>query len=373
MHLVSIILPTFNGEKYLSKAIDSCLSQTYTNFELIIVNDCSTDQTLAIAEKYAQEDARIKVVTNERNQNLPRSLNIGFNYAKGEYFTWTSDDNLFAPTALQELADGLNESKSDIVYSSYTMIDENDHQLSRYTQPVEGLLFSCVVGPCFLYRKEVHHQLGGYNSQMFRAEDMDFWMRAAVLFKIHWLNKSDLYQYRLHQSSLSTQIYADQENYAIHKRNYTAIFRQFFKTGLDLTLTDQQATDYIDLFFFDKELFAVKQNRQLSEIITRYLTLIDQLKRLEWEKVHFSTNVVKALLDQKRNTVIQSIINNILLENSLLKKENPRLARNFSNNIAWYYKEYEVLPGWFKKLGHLIKIMQGNKRLKNLGRKGQAL
>jgi glycosyltransferase involved in cell wall biosynthesis len=371
MRLVSIILPTFNGQKYIAQAIESCLAQTYTNFELIIINDCSQDNTLTIAEKYAAIDGRIKVITNAENQNLPKSLNIGFGHASGAYFTWTSDDNLYAPTALEKMVEELEVSGSDVVYSSYTMIDEKGVQINKYAQRKEGLLFGCVVGPCFLYKKEVHDHLGGYNSERFRAEDMDFWMRTVVRFSVRYMDNSALYFYRLHQSSLSTQIYTNQEHYAKHKSDYKAIFRQFFESGVQLSLSNEQLDDYIGIFFFDKELFVLKQERNLSQIISRYLTLLDYLKKADWNKVGFLATEVWAILDQRREMMVQSIVDNLLLENSLLKKENPRLAKNFSKNIAWYYKEYEILPGWYKKLGHVIKMLQGNKKANNLGRKEQ--
>ena len=85
----------YNGEQYLTQAIGSCLQQTYKNIELIIVNDCSTDATLSIAKSFADNDSRVKVITNEINKRLPASLNIGHNIAKGEFLTWTSDDNLY--------------------------------------------------------------------------------------------------------------------------------------------------------------------------------------------------------------------------------------------------------------------------------------
>ncbi|MFT5212615.1 MAG: glycosyltransferase involved in cell wall biosynthesis, partial [Patiriisocius sp.] len=94
---VSIILPVYNGEKYLSKSIESCLNQTYRNIELIIVNDCSTDKTLEIVDGYLKLDSRIKVLTNSANKRLPASLNIGHLQAQGDYITWTSDDNLYLP------------------------------------------------------------------------------------------------------------------------------------------------------------------------------------------------------------------------------------------------------------------------------------
>lgn len=84
MKKVSIVLPVYNGEVYLRQAIESVLAQTYENWELIIVDDCSTDGSPAIMDEYAGWDARIKVVHNKENQKLPESLNIGFRQAEGD-------------------------------------------------------------------------------------------------------------------------------------------------------------------------------------------------------------------------------------------------------------------------------------------------
>ena len=84
--LVSIVLPTYNGEKYLADSIESVISQTYKNWELIIINDCSTDKTLEIAQSYAAKDNRIKVYSNDENLKVPKSLNRGFSLANGKYF-----------------------------------------------------------------------------------------------------------------------------------------------------------------------------------------------------------------------------------------------------------------------------------------------
>src|ERR1043165_1952652 len=94
--VISIVLPSFNGSTYLSKSIDSCLSQTYSNLELILVDDASTDDTPRIMQQYAAQDSRVRVLQNATNRKLPASLNIGFRAARGRYLTWTSDDNLYA-------------------------------------------------------------------------------------------------------------------------------------------------------------------------------------------------------------------------------------------------------------------------------------
>ena len=125
MPKVSVVLPTYNGEKYIAKAIESVLKQSYTDFELIIVDDCSTDRTTEIIADYAKQDSRVKVIRNEKNSKLPKSLNNGFKYATGTFYTWTSDDNLYKTDALKVMV-SLLEEKPDVgmVYCDYDEIDE---------------------------------------------------------------------------------------------------------------------------------------------------------------------------------------------------------------------------------------------------------
>src|SRR5687768_16352258 len=101
--LVSIVLPTYNGCRYLCESIDSCRKQTYPHWELILVDDCSTDDTPRIMAEAVRSDARIRSVRHETNKKLPSGLNTGFRLAKGDYLTWTSDDNCYRPEALAEM------------------------------------------------------------------------------------------------------------------------------------------------------------------------------------------------------------------------------------------------------------------------------
>ncbi len=121
---ISIILPSYNRSKYLSQTIDSCLAQTFANFELIIIDDCSADDSLIVANKYAKIDSRIHVISNEVNKKLPATLNIGFAYAKGQYLTWISDDNIYHKEALEKMNSCL-DNMNDIwlVYADYTVIN----------------------------------------------------------------------------------------------------------------------------------------------------------------------------------------------------------------------------------------------------------
>lgn len=130
--LVSIVLPVYNGEKFLKQSIESVLKQTHKNLELIIVNDCSTDNSLSIANSFEKQDPRVKVISNQVNQKLPESLNIGFRNANGDYYTWTSDDNWYEPTAIEDMLNYLLEKNDkDMVCADMTVIHEDDHALDN--------------------------------------------------------------------------------------------------------------------------------------------------------------------------------------------------------------------------------------------------
>lgn len=203
--LVSIVLPVWNGERYLKEAIESVLEQSYGKFEFIIVNDCSTDSTLQIAQAYEQKDARITVVNNKENLKLPASLNKGFSNARGLYFTWTSDDNVLEPRFLETLLKELLNSEVDIVYSDFKSIDEHGAFLNvSEVGDAEGLVGTNTVGAAFLYTRKVHQVLNGYDTGKFLYEDYDFWVRAYLAgfcFKrVQYL----VYNYRRHAGALTS-------------------------------------------------------------------------------------------------------------------------------------------------------------------------
>ncbi len=175
---VSIVLPTWNGAKLLPDAVKGCLDQTFRNFELIIVNDRSTDDTLAVAERLAASDPRVRVVSNESNLKLPATLNHGFSLARGRYLTWTSDDNRFLPTALERMTCELERTQSDLVYADYDVFAGDGTIVERKKLKDADRLFEYNwVGACFLYRREVRDRLGDYRTDLFCAEDYEYWLR----------------------------------------------------------------------------------------------------------------------------------------------------------------------------------------------------
>lgn len=206
MPKISVVLPVYNGEMYLKKSIDSILHQSFSDFELIIIDDCSTDGTSAIAQNYTVLDKRVFYYRNDVNLKLPESLNVGFRHAKARFWTWTSCDNIYLPTAFEEMVKTL-ESHPDVglVYASMSIIDEVDSITGQIDAGPSGdLIFRNVIGACFLYRATIANKVGTYHKDKFLCEDYEFWIRIALVAKILPIQKV-LYYYRRHSDSLSHQ------------------------------------------------------------------------------------------------------------------------------------------------------------------------
>jgi hypothetical protein len=201
---VSIVLPTYNGAKYIRKSINSCLEQTHSNLELIIVDDFSTDETPQIINSYS--DKRIKYIRHPTNLKLPRALNTGFKHATGEYLTWTSDDNFYDVNAIETMLKFLlTYPQIDYVYTDEYHIDENDN-INKYfaVGPVESLQLDNLIGGCFLYHRRVYEEIGEYDPDTYLAEDYDYWIRISKRFRMQRL-RIPLYYYRLHKDSLTVK------------------------------------------------------------------------------------------------------------------------------------------------------------------------
>ncbi len=223
MKKVSVVLPVYNGEKTLKEAVNSILEQDYLNIELIIVNDCSTDGTLDIINEYLRLDERVKVINNEINMKLPRSLNVGFDCASGDYYTWTSDDNILKKNMISVLVACL-EREQDIgmVYANYTNINEKGEIINEVNLGEPSMLpFSNPIGACFLYKSDVAKQVGRYDDSLFLAEDYDYWIRIYKKAAIVHI-KDNLYYYRRHSESLS-----ETRRNAVKSQTYNVLEKHF--------------------------------------------------------------------------------------------------------------------------------------------------
>ncbi len=205
---ISVVLPTHNGSRYLDQAIGSVVRQSRQDWELMVVNDASTDKTPAMIDRWAARDDRITAIHLPENRKLPGALNDGFARAKGDFHTWTSDDNWYHPQALARMIEVLQGNAGvGIVYADQIVVDEYGSIMGRsQSGTADDLHITNEIGACFLYRREVTSALDGYDEDLFGAEDYDFWLRAVLRYRFHHLGEF-LYYYRVQGESLTSRKY----------------------------------------------------------------------------------------------------------------------------------------------------------------------
>ncbi len=220
--LISVVLPVYNGGNILADSIASVLRQTYKNFELIIINDGSKDNTLELAESFAKKDNRIRVLTQE-NKKIPRTLSRGFREAKGEFLTWTSADNVMDENFLEKMVAELKENpQTAMVWGNMRLINAKGKKYSKhgwFEYPIGSgnVIFpnnayelntyaNNTIGAAFMYRKAAAEILGCYSSYKHTLEDYDYWMRMNSLLTLrHTSFMQPIYSYRWHDGSLTAK------------------------------------------------------------------------------------------------------------------------------------------------------------------------
>jgi glycosyltransferase involved in cell wall biosynthesis len=118
--IVSIIVPVYNVEKYLSRCLDSIIAQTFTDFECILIDDCSPDNCAAICDEYTEKDKRFKVTHKSQNEGLPKARRTGLDISSGEFVTHVDSDDWLEPLALEKLLNKQRETKADVVIGGFT-------------------------------------------------------------------------------------------------------------------------------------------------------------------------------------------------------------------------------------------------------------
>lgn len=127
--LVSVIMPAYNAERFIVEAINSVINQTITDWELIVIDDCSSDETLEIIRTYSKNDKRIQAVANDRNMGVARTRNRGLELACGKYVALLDSDDYWAPQFLEKMLARAEETKTDITYCSYEMVGEDGQKV----------------------------------------------------------------------------------------------------------------------------------------------------------------------------------------------------------------------------------------------------
>lgn len=211
---VSIVIPVYNAEKYLKECIESALNQTYTNVEVIAVNDGSTDNSLIILKQYS---GKIKVISKS-NGGTASALNLGIKEMTGDWFKWLSADDSLYPNAIQDLIDEakkLDDMANCILYSNYDIIDSNGKIVRQFIEPnynskslfeLNTILLDHYIGNATtsLIHKSAFERFGIFDENVGFAEDYELWLRFCVLHecRLHLVQKI-LGRYRIHNTQLT--------------------------------------------------------------------------------------------------------------------------------------------------------------------------
>lgn len=246
---VSVVMAVYNGGDYLAESIESILNQNWKDFEFIIINDGSTDQTASVIEYYSNIDSRIKIISRE-NRGLVASLNEGVAAAKAKLIARMDADDISLPTRLTEQVEFLNKNLNVVcVGTDPIIIDEDGDELIHLKIPATDLIIQqqLLLGHCpiehpsVMFRKEVAIKVGGYRKEFEAAEDYDLWLRMGELGKLANINKP-LIKYRFLNSSISAKNQTKQ-NEATRKAQAEALQRRNIFSEFSATNQWRQSED----------------------------------------------------------------------------------------------------------------------------------
>lgn len=209
---VSVLMSCFNAADYLPEAIESVLSQTFADFEFVIVDDGSTDRTLDVVRSYAAMDTRI-VVVEKRNTGLADSLNTGMRMARGEWIARLDADDIALPIRLEKQIAYIDRHPQTVFTGSgFTEIDSAGNHLRDYLYPAGRdrclrrikKLGSFPPHSSFLYHKAAAEALGGFNPRFRRSQDADLWFRLSRVGEIGVISMP-LVKIRKHNTNISNE------------------------------------------------------------------------------------------------------------------------------------------------------------------------
>ena len=179
--LVSVIMPAYNAERFVGEAINSVIAQTLTDWELLVIDDCSTDDTHRIVSEFAEKDCRIQLLSNEVNMRVAKTRNKGLALCRGQYVALLDSDVYYKPDMLQKMVDCAKRTKADIVYCSYELVDEqgkkvcNDFIVPEQTDFEQSLVRSVISGSNVMMTREIAKN-NQFPTNMYH-EDIALWFR----------------------------------------------------------------------------------------------------------------------------------------------------------------------------------------------------
>ena len=281
--LISVVMSVYNSQKWLRESIESILNQSYTNFEFIIINDGSVDNSKKILDEYSKKDERIKVY-DQKNSGLTISLNNAIRKSQGQFIARLDADDISCRDRLKQQLNEIKNKKLDLVASNFVEIDHMGNRLNFYDiRNKKNNLLNYFLGgntlfphSSVMFKKEAFNYLDGYNSYFKKSQDLDLWLRFYEKnFKIGFCKKKEpLVFIRKHKESITHNDYDD---------IYTclAIFNYYFRNNsLNIDINSQNK---------NHENLKIKlRENKIYKVINERASIRDALKKiLSWTNVNF--------------------------------------------------------------------------------------
>lgn len=282
--IISVIMPVYNTASYLESSIHSILSQTFQNFEFIIIDDASTDDSLKIIEQF--EDERIYLIKNKINIGNYACRNQGVNIAKGKYIAVMDSDDIAMPHRLEAQVHCVEMNEDILAVGAQFFSDRGLSNKPNDYEEIKVWLMSnnSLLHPSLLIRKEIMLKVGGYDERYTFSSDYDLVCKIALIGKI--INLPDvLMQYTIRKDQISRQNSSEQASFADQIR-----LKYIKNLGFYLSGSEQE--------IYTK----VMNSRSLSDTeMKKYNLLVDELKRINSKMLYLDSNILDYLLNGNIN------------------------------------------------------------------------
>jgi len=294
---VTVLMSVYNGESYLREAVDSILNQTFKDFEFIIINDASTDETYEILNSYS--DPRIRIHTNKKNLGVAKSLNVGLKISKGNYIARQDADDISTPDRLAIEVAFLDSHPDYAVVGTFPrVIYENSGKIRYGKRPVKDIEIrralktkNCIVHGSVMIRMKCLLDVGLYDESMANSEDYELWLRLSKKYSFKNIEKF-LYVLRLHDKNLETGYMVEQQ-----------IFVALAKVKNNSSNIKDSAEYFLDTI--EKRYFVASKIKSILERIDKLtFNRIRSYRILQMiYKIRFSRSITKILRNFKSGRI----------------------------------------------------------------------